>query len=74
MGDDHHARRGLRLRVADNGRGLPPDAAEGEGLGLRTMKYRARLIGATLELLRGTSGGTAVVVTLPAALRGEVGA
>jgi len=58
-------RSGLRLRIADNGRGLPPDAANGEGLGLRTMEYRARLIGATLEVARRASGGTAVVVTLP---------
>ena len=67
-------RSGLRLRIADDGRGLPPDAAAGEGLGLRTMKYRAGLVGASLDLSRRASGGTAVVVTLPVAPRGEDGA
>jgi len=64
----------LRLRIADNGRGLPPDAADGEGLGLRTMKYRAALVGATLELSRRAQGGTAVTVTLPATSCGQGGA
>jgi signal transduction histidine kinase len=59
-------RSGLRLRIADDGRGLPADAAKGAGLGLPGMGYRARLIGATLEILQNASGGTAVVVTLPA--------
>lgn len=67
-------RQGLRLRIADDGRGLPPDAADGEGLGLRTMKYRARLVGATLDLSRRAAGGTAVVVRLPVASRREGGA
>ncbi len=63
-------RSGLRLRIADDGRGLPPHPAPGAGLGLRSMDYRARLIGATLEVIRRAAGGTAVVVTLPAARAG----
>jgi signal transduction histidine kinase len=66
-------RQGLRLRIADDGRGLPPGADEGEGLGLRTMAYRARLIGATLDIAPRPQGGTAIVVTLPAARHGTPG-
>ena len=56
----------VRLRIADDGKGLPksPDAAQ--GLGLRIMEYRAQLIGADIELGRRPTGGTAVVVTWPA--------
>jgi len=57
-------RDGLRLRIADDGRGLPADG--GDGLGLPIMNYRAGLIGAVLEVERRPRGGTAVVVTLPA--------
>jgi two-component system CheB/CheR fusion protein len=38
----------LELCVEDDGRGLPPGMKE--GLGLATMAYRARLIGANLEM------------------------
>jgi PAS domain S-box-containing protein len=63
-------RKGLRLRIADDGRGLPDGAGEGESLGLRTMAYRARLIGATLDIAPRPQGGTAVVVMLPAVRHG----
>jgi signal transduction histidine kinase len=53
----------VRLRIADNGAGLPAPAEASGGLGLRIMQYRAQLIGATLELRRPTAGGTALVVT-----------
>lgn len=56
---------GLRLRIADNGCGLPANSADERGLGLRSMEYRASLMGATLEVVRRPQGGTAVVVTLP---------
>lgn len=59
-------RDGLRLRISDDGRGLPIGSAGAEGLGLRIMRYRAGLIGAVLEVVRRPQGGTAVVVTLPA--------
>ncbi len=46
------ARSGARMEliVEDNGKGLPPDLAEKRGLGLSTMQYRARLIGANLDM------------------------
>lgn len=53
----------VRLRVADDGAGLPAPADASAGLGLRIMLYRAQLIGAKLELRRPAAGGTAVIVT-----------
>ena len=55
--------RELVLTVADNGRGLPETVDSGNGMGLHTMKYRANLIGATLQILRQPTGGTVVTVT-----------
>ena len=54
----------VTLTVRDDGRGLPPAAARhGEGLGLRTMAHRARMIGATLDVRAGTDRGTVVECT-----------
>jgi PAS domain S-box-containing protein len=53
------------LRVADDGVGLPDDAAHSEGMGLRAMRYRAGAIGAQLRVGGGDAGGTEVVCRLP---------
>jgi len=50
----------LRLEVLDDGRGIPVLEARREGLGLRGMRYRAALIGATLEVEPRLEGGTRV--------------
>lgn len=54
----------LRISVADNGCGSgirrKPD-----GIGLRTMRYRANLIGASLEMGSLPNGGTVICCTLP---------
>lgn len=57
----------LVLAVSDNGIGLdPPEGrrAGGGGMGLRTMEYRAAMIGGALQVGRGGARGTAVVCTL----------
>lgn len=51
----------LRLSVSDNGVGLPERVDERERLGLRNMRYRANVIGATLEFRRRPEGGTEVI-------------
>jgi len=48
----------VRLEVADDGQGIRE--YRGSGLGLRSMRYRAGLIGATLEVARRPEGGTRV--------------
>jgi signal transduction histidine kinase len=53
------------LTVRDDGVGLPDAAGRGEGVGLRIMDYRARIIGGTLDVSRDPAGGTRVVCSLP---------
>ncbi len=53
------------LNIMDNGVGLPVEAPTGEGVGLHTMAYRARLIGGSLEVGRRTRRGTAVTCAFP---------
>lgn len=55
----------LRLTVRDDGGGFPPsDEDASQGAGLRSMRYRARLIGATLHV-QSDAEGTTVVCSLP---------
>lgn len=56
---------GVTLRITDDGKGIdaaPPPAA---GLGLKIMGYRARMIGARLDIARHRGGGTVVTVFRP---------
>jgi signal transduction histidine kinase len=53
------------LIIHDNGRGMSSDARPAGGMGLRTMRYRAGLIGARLEVVTGPKVGTNVVCRLP---------
>ncbi len=53
------------LTVIDDGIGLPENARNGDGLGLRIMAYRSSMIGATFNIKRASSlGGTRVICTL----------
>jgi len=55
----------LELRVEDNGRGMPPaTATRSEGMGLRTMHYRAQMLQAVLSIGARPSGGTQVTCRL----------
>jgi PAS domain S-box-containing protein len=54
------------LTVRDNGVGISPTAGNTKGMGLRTMQYRAGMIGATLLIQKQNRGGTAVVCFLNA--------
>jgi two-component system, NarL family, sensor histidine kinase UhpB len=53
----------LMLRVADNGKGFDP--VRGEGGGLRGMRERAVLVGASLAVARRPRGGTEVRLSVP---------
>jgi signal transduction histidine kinase len=51
----------LELRVEDNGKGMPPiSGTRGDGMGLRTMHYRAQALEASLAIERRPEGGTLV--------------
>jgi signal transduction histidine kinase len=57
--------RQVRLRIHDDGVGFPESLdEERRGMGVRIMHYRARVIGATLDIAAGVDGGTTVTCTL----------
>jgi two-component system sensor kinase FixL len=61
----------LRLTVTDDGVGFgrataaDGDGARGKGIGLRTMAYRARVVGGQLNVRPGERGGTVVSCAIP---------
>jgi len=62
---------GIRLRVRDDGKGIPPeilDQGRAGHYGLTGMRERARSIGAKLTISSGEGIGTEVNVTVPAAI------
>jgi signal transduction histidine kinase len=60
----------LVLSVGDDGSGIKASADGSSGLGLRIMKHRASVIGATLSVGGSEPRGTLVICRLP--LRAEV--
>ena len=52
-----------RLSVSDDGIGFDPECIEqSQGLGMHSLRARARLLGGALEIERNTQGGTTVAV------------
>jgi signal transduction histidine kinase len=49
------------LTVKDDGVGFPEGIEYRTGMGLHIMNYRAKLIGASLDIRRGAGGGTIVI-------------
>lgn len=54
----------ILLSVSDDGKGLPEDFKQSKGMGLRTMKYRADIIDAKIEIKRRDKQGTVVICSL----------
>ncbi len=64
---------GLRLSVADDGRGMVREQPDGSGFGMTSMQERAERIGASLTIVTGPRKGTEVVVAWePASLPTQV--
>ena len=64
----------VRLRVADNGRGIArPDVFGTSSLGLLGMRERVHLLAGRLEIQGGPGQGTAVLVSVPLPLTGAEG-
>lgn len=58
----HHTDEAVVLSVADDGRGT---GAAPEGAGMRGMRERALLIGATLDVISQPQAGTTLRLTVP---------
>ena len=58
----------VRLAIYDDGEGLTVPEISATGLGLRTMRYRASLLGAKFHITRFDHGGTCVVCECPQAV------
>jgi signal transduction histidine kinase len=54
----------IQLVIEDNGQGLAKSPSTTRGTGLHIMDYRARTIGATLDVKPSVTGGVAVTCTL----------
>jgi PAS domain S-box-containing protein len=48
---------GVSLSIRDDGAGLPEDFRNSKGMGLHIMNYRAKMIGATLQVQPGSHAG-----------------
>jgi PAS domain S-box-containing protein len=55
----------VTLTVTNDGASFPKELRKGDGMGLDTMAYRARAIGATLDIHGGERGGTVVRCSVP---------
>ena len=56
----------VTLRIEDDGAGIMAGLAESaEGMGIRSMRYRARLLGGTLTVANAAEGGTVVECCCP---------
>lgn len=55
----------VRMRIEDDGTGFDETVENVRRMGMRTMEYRARLVGATLSVRSGKNEGTCVTCTLP---------
>jgi PAS domain S-box-containing protein len=60
---------GFVLSVQDDGPGFQPSAVNGTGMGVRIMRYRARVIGATLETQSQPGKGTTVTCAFSSGLK-----
>ncbi len=56
---------GIYLCVRDNGRGFPDASVTGNGMGMRLMQYRARLLGADLRTHSAPNQGVTITCRCP---------
>jgi two-component system, LuxR family, sensor kinase FixL len=54
----------MQLIIEDNGTGFSENWDKQKGLGVRIMMFRARLVGANLEIGHSSLGGASIIITL----------
>ncbi|MFO8099075.1 MAG: PAS domain S-box protein [Salinibacter sp.] len=55
----------IRLQIRDDGSGFEATSVHDAGMGIRIMRYRARIVGGTLDVNSDLGSGTIVTCTLP---------
>jgi signal transduction histidine kinase len=55
----------LELVIADDGRGMPPSHRRDSGMGLHSMRYRAEVLGGTVDIQSTVGEGTTVSCQIP---------
>jgi signal transduction histidine kinase len=60
---------GARLTIRDDGAGLGPEGGASGGMGLRTMRSRAEMIGGSFQVGRHPEGGTVVTCEISRGVR-----
>jgi PAS domain S-box-containing protein len=56
----------IQITIEDDGRGFDPEAIrENQGFGLRSMRGRADMVGARLEVISALGKGTQVIIQVP---------
>jgi PAS domain S-box-containing protein len=61
----HGSRAKVRLTITDDGEGLPADAMDAQGMGLKIMSYRARMLGGDVRFERAEPKGVRIVCECP---------
>ncbi|HEY1315085.1 MAG TPA: ATP-binding protein [Steroidobacteraceae bacterium] len=56
---------GLHLSISDDGVGVRPKAVDADGMGLKMMAYRGRLIGGAIRFEARPGGGSQLIVVAP---------
>ena len=62
---------GYSLRISDDGIGFVLPGISRDGMGLGSMRYRARVMRGTLEIQATSPSGTVVICTVPENARAE---
>lgn len=65
------ARGKVRLTITDDGGGLPPQALEAPGMGLKIMRYRAQMLGGEVRFEAAEPCGTRIVCECPLELASQ---
>jgi signal transduction histidine kinase len=61
----HEDESALQLAISDDGAGAPAPSSSADGMGLKTMRHRANLLGASLDIRSALGGGVSVICSLP---------